>query len=310
MRVVILGGSGLVGRGLASELARDGHSVVVVCRHPEGVPPLGRGIEILKWDGRTAARWGDRVDGADALVNLAGETLGGVNLAQILFQRWTRTKKQRILESRVLAGQAVVEAVRAARAKPSVLLQMSAVGFYGPRGAEEIDEGTPPGTDFLADVCVQWEQGTRPVEQLGVRRVVVRTGLVLGSQAELFRVILLPFRLFVGGPLGSGRQGFPWVHVEDHRRALRFLIENPQASGLYNLTAPGSVSNAEVGRAIARVLHRPYGFPTPAILLRLLLGEKATLVLEGQRVAPRRLLEAGFTFRFPTIDSALADLLP
>ena len=309
MNVVILGGSGLVGRALSSDWANDGHVVTIVCRHPEKVPPIQPIVEVVRWDGRTTAGWADRLDGADAVVNLAGETIGGNHLGQIFFQRWSESKKQRILDSRVNAGRAVVEAVRAARKKPSMLLQMSAVGYYGPRGEEDLDEGAAAGTDFLAGVCAEWERSTEAVEAMGVRRVVVRTGLVLSLQGGLFPVILLPFRLFVGGPLGSGRQGFSWIHAEDHRRALRFLVENPQARGVYNVTAPEPVSNAELGRQVSRALRRPYWFPTPAPLLRLVLGEKATLVLDGQRVVPRRLLETGFEFRHPTLDAALASLL-
>src|SRR3990172_1224071 len=309
MNVVILGGSGLVGRALSADWANDGHAVTMVCSQDEKVPPIQPIVEVVRWDGRTAAGWGHLADGADAVVNLAGETIGGNHLGQIFFQRWSESKKQRILDSRVNAGRAVVEAVRAARKKPSMLLQMSAVGYYGPRGEEDLDEGAAAGTDFLAGVCAEWERSTEAVEAMGVRRVVVRTGLVLSLQGGLFPVILLPFRLFVGGPLGSGRQGFSWIHAEDHRRALRFLVENPRARGVYNVTAPEPVSNAELGRQVSRALRRPYWFPTPAPLLRLVLGEKATLVLDGQRVVPQRLLEAGFEFRHPTLGAALANLL-
>jgi uncharacterized protein (TIGR01777 family) len=309
MQVLILGGTGLVGRGLAGAWAHDGHSVIVVSRHPDKVVGMPAGVELRPWDGRTPAGWGPLVDGADAVVNLAGETIGGTHLGEVFFQRWSASKKQRILESRVRAGRAVVEAIRTAKKKPSMLLQMSAVGIYGPHGDEDLDESCPPGTDFLAGVCQAWEQSTDEVERLGVRRVTVRTGLVLSLNGGLFPVVLLPFRLFAGGPIGSGRQGFSWVHVEDHRRALRFLVEHSETDGVYNLTAPAPVSNAEMGRAVAKALHRPYGFPTPAFLLRLVLGEKASLVLEGQRVVPRRLLEAGFEFRHPAIGEALGDLL-
>ena len=309
MRYVILGGSGLVGRALSAHWANDGHAVTIVCRHPEKVPPIEPIVEVVRWDGRTTAGWADRLDGADAVVNLAGETIGGIHVGQIFFQRWSETKKRRILDSRVNAGRAIVEAIRAARKKPGVLLQMSAVGFYGPRADEKLDENAPAGKDFLANVCIEWERSTEAVEAMGVRRVVVRTGLVLSLQGGLFPVILLPFRLFVGGRLGSGRQGFSWIHAEDHRRALRFLVENPQASGVYNVTAPEPVSNAELGRQVARALRRPYWFPTPTPLLRLVLGKKATLVLDGQRVVPRHLLETGFEFRHPTLEAALASLL-
>ncbi len=309
MRVLIFGGSGLVGSGLAGSWANDGHVVTIVCRHPEKVPPIQPIVEVVRWDGRTGAGWAHLADGADAVINLAGETIGGNYLGQIFFQRWSETKKQRILDSRVNAGRAIVEAIRAAPKKPGVLLQMSAVGVYGPRADEKLDENAPAGKDFLARVCVEWERSTEAVEAMGVRRVVVRTGLVLSLQGGLFPVILLPFRLFVGGPLGSGRQGFSWIHAEDHRRALRFLVENPQTRGVYNVTAPEPISNAELGRQVSRALRRPYWFPTPAPLLRLVLGEKATLVLDGQRVVPRRLLETGFEFRHPTLGAALANLL-
>jgi hypothetical protein len=309
MRVIIAGGSGLVGLALAGDLAADGHEVHILTRSPAGRTPSHAGIHFVPWDGRTASGWGQLVDGADAVVNLAGETIGGTNLGQIFFQRWGRAKKQRILDSRVNAGQAVVEAIRAAPKKPSMLLQMSAVGVYGPRADEKLDENAPAGKDFLAHVCVEWERSTEAVEALGVRRVVVRTGLVLSLAGGLFPVILLPFRLFVGGPLGSARQGFSWIHADDHRRALRFLVDSSQARGVYNVTAPEPVSNAELGRQVAGALHRPYWFPTPAFLLRLVLGEKATLVLDGQRVMPRRLLELGFEFRHTTLAAALASLL-
>jgi uncharacterized protein (TIGR01777 family) len=306
---MIVGGTGLVGGGLASDLVADGHSVVILSRRPEAAARRFSAGEVVAWDGRTHAGWGRHVDGVDAIVNVAGETIGGTNLAQIFFQRWTAAKKRRILESRANAGRAIVEAIKAAQKKPAMLLQMSAVGYYGPRGDEDIDENAAPGTDFLAGVCVEWERSTEEVEQLGVRRVVVRTGLVLSTRGGLFPVVLLPFRLFVGGPLGSGRQGFSWMHAEDHRRALRFLIESPKAAGVFNLTSPNPVSNEQLGREVARSLHSPYWFPTPAFLLRLALGEKSMLVLEGQRVIPRRLTEAGFDFLHPELGTALEDLL-
>jgi uncharacterized protein (TIGR01777 family) len=307
MRVILVGGSGMVGQALAASLAAASHDVHILTRTPPRSGPAG--IHFVAWDGRTASGWGHLVDGADSVVNLAGETIGGTNLGEVFFQRWTAAKKNRILESRLNAGRAIVEAVQAARTPPAMLLQMSAVGFYGPRGDEDIDESAAPGTDFLARVCVEWERSTLELERLGVRRIVTRTGLVLSQRGGLFPVALLPFRLFVGGPLGRGRQGFSWMHAEDHHRALRFLIELRGASGTYNLTAPEPVTNAQLGRAVARALRRPYWFPTPAFLLRLVLGEKAMLVLEGQRVLPRRLLEAGFEFHHPRLDEALEDLL-
>jgi hypothetical protein len=309
MRILIAGGTGLVGLGLARELARDGAQVHILTRSPHRPAPGAEGLALVGWDGRTPEGWGHLADGADAIVNLAGETIGGRNLLEVFGQRWNASKKRRILESRTRAGEAITSAIAAARRKPSVLIQMSAVGFYGPSGAERLDETAPPADDFLARVSQAWEASTQAVEALGVRRVVVRTGLVLSTSGGLFPVVMLPLRLFVGGPLGSGRQGFSWIHAEDQRRAIRFLIESQQAGGAYNLTAPEPVSNAELGKTLARAMRRPYWFPTPALMLRLVLGEKAMLVVEGQYVLPRRLLESGFEFRFPTLEAALNDLL-
>jgi len=309
MRVLILGGTGLVGRALAASYASDGHEVIVLARHPSSAPTSHPSIRAVQWDGRSTAGWGHLVDGAGAIVNLAGETIGGTHLGQVFFQRWSPAKKRRILESRTDAGRALMEAIGAADRKPGTLLQMSAVGFYGPRPDRDLDESAPAGKDFLAGVCVAWERSTEAVEAMGIRRVVVRTGLVLSTSGGLFPVVLLPFRMFVGGRLGGGDQGFSWIHAEDQRRALRWLIENEDLRGIFNLTAPEPVSNAELGRRVARALPRPYWFPTPAFLLRLVLGQKAMLVLQGQFVQPRRLLQAGFTFRFPALESALESLL-
>jgi len=309
MRVIIIGGTGLIGRGLTESLAADGHQVDVVARHPDRPSGPEAPVRFVRWDGRSTSGWAHLVDGAEAVVHLAGETIGGTHLGQVFFQRWTRAKKQRILHSRVDAGQAIVEAIRQAERKPAVLVQASAVGYYGPRLDRPVDESDPPGHDFLAGVCLAWERATEAAEKLGVRRVVTRTGLVLSLRGGLFPVVLLPFRLFVGGRIGSGRQGFSWIHAEDHARAVRFLIENEGARGAYNVTAPNPVTNAELGRLVARRLRRPYWLPTPALLLRRVLGEKATLVVDGQAVRPRRLLEAGFEFRYPTLEQALDDLL-
>ena len=309
MRVIILGGTGLVGSGLAASYAADGHEVIVLTRHLTSAPTSHPSIRAVQWDGRSPAGWGHLVDGADAVVNLAGETIGGTHLGQVFFQRWSSAKKRRILESRTDAGHALMEAITAAARKPATLLQMSAVGFYGPRPDRDLDESAPAGKDFLAGVCLAWERATEAVEAMGVRRVVVRTGLVLSTLGGLFPVVLLPFRMFVGGRLGGGDQGFSWIHAEDQRRALRWLIENKDLHGVFNLTAPDPVANAQLGRAVAGALHRPYWFPTPSFLLRLVLGEKAMLVLEGQFVRPKRLLEAGFTFRYPSLENALESLL-
>ncbi len=301
MRVIITGGTGLIGRALAASLASDGHEVVVLTRHPQHVSGLPAGARAERWDGATLAGWGHLADGAGAIVNLAGENLGA--------SRWSAERKRRILSSRVNAGQAVLAAVRSAERKPAVLIQSSAVGYYGPRGDEIITERSAPGTDFMAQVAVQWEASTEPVESLGVRRAIIRSGVVLSMAGGALPRLVQPFHFFVGGRLGSGKQWFSWMHIDDEVRAIRFLIDDAQASGPYNLTAPDPVTNATLARTVGHVLGRPALFPVPAFVLRLLFGEMATTVLDGQRVAPERLAGLDFAFRYPVLEPALRDLL-
>jgi uncharacterized protein len=300
MRVIITGGTGLIGRALAANLASDGHETIVLSRAPERVTGLPPGVRAERWDARSATGWGALADGADAIVNLAGESLAG---------RWTTERKRRILESRQNAGRAVVEAVEQASVKPRVVVQASGAGYYGPRGDEEITEEAGPGKDYLGRTAIEWEVSTAPVESLGVRRVVIRTGVVLSTAGGAFPPLVLPFQFFVGGPLGSGRQWFPWIHIADEARAIRFLIEHESASGPFNLTAPNPLTNAEFGRVLGRVLRRPAFVPAPAFALKLLLGEMSTVLLDGQRAVSHRLQDLDFTFRFPDAEAALRDLL-
>ncbi len=307
MRVIITGGTGLIGSTLARSLGVDGHDVIVLSRTPQlrqGILPPE--VRVEQWDGVSAAGWGALADGADAIVNLAGESIGGTRFPP---PRWTLERKQRILQSRLHAGAAVMEALHSVRHKPRVLVQASAVGYYGSRGEEVLTEDSPHGSGFVAQVCVDWEQSTAAAEALGVRRVVIRTGVVLDPRNNAFRSLILPFKFFVGGPIGNGRQYFPWIHIEDEVRAIRFLIEHEQAQGAYNLTAPQPLPNREVARIVGRVMHRPSLVPVPAFALKLALGEVASVVLDSQRVVPQRLQEAGFTFRFPDLEAALRHLL-
>lgn len=305
MRVLITGGSGFIGRALAASLTADKNEVIVLSRAARPLRPLPAGVRHVPWDGRSSADWGPLADGAQALVNLAGESIGG---AGFLDMRWTKERKQRILESRLNAGDALVQAVTQAKVKPAVVVQISAVGFYGPQQDERLEESAPPGNDFLARVCQDWEASTFPVEALGVRRVVLRQGLVLDTHGGLLPRQMLPFRLFAGGPVGSGRQGYSWVHLSDVVRAIRFLINNDAASGIFNLAAPNPLSNRDFGRALAKALHRPYWLPVPAFALRLLFGEAASLILDGQFVLPRRLLDMGFKFQYHGVALALEEL--
>ncbi len=302
MRVIIAGGSGFIGRRLCEHLVHKGFEVAILSRRPAAAAPrLPRGVSALSWDGKSGDGWAQVLAGDCALVNLAGE-----NIAQ---GRWTPEKKRRIEESRLLAGEAVVDAVRRAKVPPKALIQASAVGYYGPRGPQRLDEDARQGQGFLAELCGRWELSTLPVEALGVRRCVVRTGVVLGPGGALTRM-LPPFRLFLGGPLGDGRQGVSWIHLDDHVRAITFLLEQQDAAGPYNLTAPSPVPGRDLAKALGAALGRPSWLPVPAFVLRAVLGEMAQeALLSGQFVVPRRLLDAGFVFRHPDILPALQDIL-
>lgn len=307
MRWIITGGTGLIGRALAASLAGDGHEVIVLTRSPQRAAGLPDGVRAVGWDARTAEGWGALAGEADCIVNLAGANLAGSGL---LPSRWTARRKAAIRDSRLHAGQAVVDAVRRAPVKPAVVVQASGVGYYGNRGDEWVDEDAGPGDDFLARLAIDvWEPSTRPVEEMGVRRVVLRTGAVLDVREGALPRFVLPFRFFAGGRLGSGRQYLSWIHPADLVGAVRFLVENPAAHGAFNVVAPEPVTYAELARTLGRVLRRPALIPVPALALRLLVGEVASVVLEGQRASARKLLDLGYRFRFPALEPALRDVL-
>ncbi len=299
MRVVITGGTGLIGSALARELGAAGHEVVVLTRSPAKAGPLPRGVVAAGWDGESAEGWAHLAAGA-AIVHLAGESIAA--------GRWTAERKRRIRDSRVRSGEAVLEAARRAAPRPVAMLQASAVGYYGPRGDEPVDESAPPGEDFLARVCVDWEASTSGAEALGVRRAILRTGVVLAREGGALPKMLLPFRLFAGGPVGGGRQQLSWIHLADEVGAIRFLLERDDARGPFNLTAPEPVSNREFAHLAGGVLRRPSFLPTPTAALRLAFGEMADVLLTGQRAVPARLLELGHRFRYPSLEAALREV--
>lgn len=298
MRIIILGGTGFIGAALARLLAGQGHAVVAPSRSPAKVPKLlGPSVAGAPFDGVSGAGWAQFIDAQTAIVNLAGE-----NIAE---GRWTPEKKRRILESRLDAGAAVMDALRQAGEKPAVLVQASAVGYYGARGPEPVGEEEPPGDSFLARVCVRWEDSTRAAEALGVRRVVVRTSMVLGRGGALGKM-LPAFRWGLGGPLGSGRQMAPWIHLDDEAGAIAHLLATPGLSGPFNLVAPEAVDSRGFARALGRALHRPAFLPAPAFALRALFGQMAEeVLLAGAGAAPTRLLASGYRFRHPTLAGAL-----
>lgn len=310
MNILITGGTGFIGRALIDALVADGHQISVLTRNPDKVrDALPSGVLPFQWDGRSPEGWSHLIPTIDAVINLAGESIAGENLSAILTQRWNAASKQRIQQSRVDAGNALVAAIEASPKKPEVFIQASAVGYYGACGDDEINESFDAGDDFLAETCRLWEDSTAKLDEIGVRRAVIRTGLVLDGKAGILPIMLLPFRLFAGGKLGSGKQFVPWIHLEDEVNAIRFLLTNEKARRAYNLAAPHPLTQQELAQVVGRLLHRPSFVTTPKFILKLALGEKSTLVLDGQNAIPENLLLEGFEFKFENFELALKDLL-
>ena len=301
MRVIIAGGTGLIGRALVRHLAPRGYEIIVLSRHPERAAQMFSrqglsGIQSVGWDATTAQGWGEFITGESAIVNLAGATPA--------HWRWTRAYRTRILESRLGAGRAVMQAMQR-YGSPEVLVQASASGYYGDRGQELLTETSHPGLGFRAEVCQEWEASTA---QALCRHCVIRTGLVLDIHAGAFPP-LLRFARLLGSRIGNGRQYIPWISSVDVARAIQFLLEQHSLSGPFNLCAPQAVSNREFLRAVHRVLKRPSLFPLPAFALRTLLGELATVMLDSQHLVPERLTKAAFQFEYPQLELALHNVL-
>ena len=308
--VVLAGGSGLLGRALAAELTRRGSRVMTLTRRPRP----GSETDVAWVPDGTAGRWAHELDGAHAVINLAGEGIAD--------KRWTIQRKAALRSSRLLSTRSLVQAIRGCAAPPPVFISSSAIGYYGPQGDEEVTEDTPPGTDFLAAMCVEWEveatrlgkeweDGRQKAEdrRRPTRVILLRTGVVLDRNGGALKEMLLPFRLGFGAQLGSGRQFMPWIHVADWVALVSFLLERRDASGAFNLTAPTPTTNAAFTQTLARVLRRPALFRAPAFALRIALGEFASFLLTGQRVFPARAERLGFEFRFRELEPALRDLL-
>jgi len=299
MHVVVSGGSGFVGTRLGSGLIARGHQVTVLTRDASrSRDHLHPKVAVASW--AAGAEWEHVVDGAGAVVNLAGESLA---------KRWTEKTKERIVASRVGALERLFHAVEKAKERPAVLVSASAVGYYGPRGDEELTEESPPGDDFLARTCRSWEEAARRLERLGMRVATPRFGLVLGEEGGALAKMLPPFRAGLGGPLGNGKQWISWIHADDLVSLLVLALESPAATGAINAVAPAPVRMNDFAKALARALHRPAFLRVPAPVLKTLLGEMSTVVLDGQRVLPARAEALGFTFKHREIAEALRSTL-
>lgn len=297
MQILITGGTGLIGRQLCRVLLAEGHALTVLSRNPDSVPAkCGAGVHAMA---RLDEWQPDRT--FDAVINLAGEP--------IVDARWTAQRKQVLWDSRVGLTENLAKRIAAARHKPGVLLSGSAVGYYGDRGSVELDESAAAGEDFPARLCKAWEQAALASEEEGVRVCLLRTGLVLSRRGGLLGRMLLPFKLGLGARFGDGRQWMSWVHIDDYVQMLLVLLHNTQASGPCNMTAPHPVTNAEFTATLARLLRRPAPLIAPAISLKLIMGERACLLLEGQRVLPNMIEGTGYRFAYANLADALQDLL-
>lgn len=302
MRVFVTGGSGLIGRRLVARLMERGDTVTVLTRSAAAASgALPAGAMLIEADPTTPGRWQDAISTADAVVNLAGEP--------IFARRWTRAQRERIRTSRIRTTENIVEAMTACANGPKTLVSGSAVGFYGPRADEQLREDAPPGDDFLAEVTIQWEAAARKASEADVRVVLLRSGIVLSAQGGALVRMTPPFRLHVGGPVGSGRQWISWIHIDDLVGMIELALDSPALEGPVNGTAPSPVTSRRFASILGETLGRKSWLPVPRIILRVALGQVADTVAAGQRALPAKAIAAGYSFRHPDLPEALRQIL-
>jgi len=305
MKIAITGATGFVGSYLVKRLQAEGYSILILTRnvdHASRVFPKSAfpNLEFVVYNSLESGDWQKVISGCDGVVNLAGAPIGE--------GRWTGERKQEIIDSRKIGTQKLVEAIAGAEKKPSVLVNASAVGFYGTSETATFTENSPPGDDFLSQVCVAWETEAHHVKDLGVRLVILRFGVVLGMGGAIAKMLPI-FKLFAGGTIGTGKQWFSWVEVDDLVNLIVAALQRKEMEGVYNATAPNPIRMAEFCHALGDVLHRPSWLPVPAFALELLMGDAAMVVLEGQKVLPKRTLESGFAYKYPNLKPALESFL-
>ena len=299
MKIVITGATGFIGSILTDRLWNQFHSLVLLSRKPPAEVGVAK-KEWFAWNPPAGGSWEQAVDGADGIINLAGEPIAG--------KRWSKEQKEILRKSRIDSTRAVVNAMGKAKIKPKFFLSASAVGYYGPHGDETLTEASAPGNDFLAQLCVDWEKEALKAEAHGVRVVMVRTGIVLGKDQGALKKMVPPFKMFVGGRLGSGKQWMPWIHIEDELGLLLFLAESENARGPFNATAPHPVTMEDFAKALGNVLKRPSWMSVPPSALAVIAGEMADMLLTGQRAVPEAAIKLGYQFKYPMVDDALKSL--
>ncbi len=301
MKIAIAGATGFVGSRLVEQLQAQGHQIIILTRSPQKVSDRFRQAQIIGYNPLKSGEWQESISGCDAVINLAGEPIAE--------KRWTPAQKRVMMESRQIGTQKIVEAITKAAIKPAVLINASAIGYYGTSETSKFDETSPAGTDFLAEVCTNWEAAAQVATESGVRVVILRLGIVLGENGGALGKMLTPFSAFVGGPIGSGKQWFSWIHRDDVIKLMIAALNDSQMQGVYNATAPHPVTMTDFASTLGTVMNRPSWLPVPNFALEALLGEGAIVVLQGQQVVPTQAVANGFDFDYPLLKPALVAIL-
>lgn len=298
MKIVIAGGTGFIGQHVSRFFIHSGHSVILLSRHTGDRKPLVNiHARFIQWDGCTQGAWAQECEGADVVINLSG--------ASIADQRWTPSRKRELIDSRVVSTRTLGHAIAGWKSKPHTYLSASGVGYYGDRGSKIVDETSPRGDGFLADLCLEWENAAQQIERSGVRVLEVRFGMVLGLDGGALPKMMLPFQWFLGGPVLPGTHYVSWIHQLDLARLILFLLTHPSIRGPVNAVAPDAVTMKDFCHALGKAMKRPSWFPVPVFVLKMALGELSTMLTTGQRAQPQKVLSAGFSFTYSTIEEAL-----
>lgn len=300
-KIIVTGATGSIGKKLCKELIKRGDEVTIFTRNPAQAKSIIEGAkEYIKWNYETPEEWNNYLNGKDAVIHLAGVSIAG--------RRWNSIYKKLIFDSRIISTRNLVKAFEEVEQKPAIFISASAVGYYGNAEDDIVTESSKCGNDFLSQVCKAWELESEKVESFGTRRISIRTGIVLSSNGTL-KKMLLPYKLFIGGPIGSGKQWFPWIHIDDLIRIYLYALDNPGISGIINASSPNPVTMNEFTNTLGKILHRPSLFRVPIFALRVAIGEAAESVVASQKAIPEKLLESGFKFKFENVEGALKNIL-